>query len=134
MYDNSEAWERYKKSSLRKFIHEFRTFLKEQDEVLVFDEVKNLEFKSAVNYLKTQFCSEEPIRKLRSRFRTFAYKQRKSIINISVSAETKSKLDYILKKCSYADHSDLLESILNLSETEDEELISAIEEVNMKLN
>jgi hypothetical protein len=134
LYDNSEYWSSYKDSMLLKYLLEFKEQfnLDENEAKELFTQLGDLDFKRTVALLKGLANEDGPIVKLRTRFRSYAYKQRNGLINLSISYSLKSKLDYIIENCGFADYNDLIESLLSDERDQDLELMSAIETVTSK--
>jgi hypothetical protein len=132
LYDNSEYWSSYRDSVLLKYLLEFKDqFNLDEDRANeIFAELSDLDFKETVALLRELSGDDSPIVKLRTRFRSYAYKQRNGLVNLSISCALKSKLDHIMKTCGFSDYNDLIESLLSDEKERDLELMAAIKTVS----
>ena len=114
-YDNSQVWEAYRNKFLLAFIKEFSTELQlGATGVVDFYEVcKSLSYEDMQSEVTRNSVNYVPLEKLRTRFRTYAYKSRRNLSSISISRSTKEKLDKLIEKDGFADHdySDVIEHL-----------------------
>jgi len=109
-YDNSGHWEAYRDRSMLAFLREFSSELNLDDAEIsefyetclaaTYEETQALIGERAKNYV--------PLEKLRTRFRTYAYKMRKDLSSISISNKAKDKLDEVVAKHGFSDYSDAI--------------------------
>lgn len=114
IYDNVPYWEEYRNNYIGKFLKEFESHLNLSDKTItnIIDECSNIEYKEMQAVLRRYCNSQQPMDKLRTRFKSYAYKQRNNLSSISISKETKAGLDKLIKAHGFADYSDIIVHIV----------------------
>ena len=84
----------------------------------IANSMSTLPYEKAVELLNSRCKNKETIDTLRGRFRSYAYKQRKRLVSISISADVKSKLDDIGKKAGTSSSSDTINYLIQLASSE----------------
>ena len=99
MNDNNEPWKQYSRRLLVRFLNEFQSNLKPNENVSnIANSMSNLPYEKAMDLLNSRCRNEETVKALRGRFRSYAYKKRKRLVSISISVDVKEKLDDIGSK------------------------------------
>jgi hypothetical protein len=113
-YDNTTQWNEYSKLHLNKFIDEFRQKLNPSKASIrkLKSVLERSNFKEACAWIEINQTDPEPLYKLRSRFRTYAYKKRNHLTNVTISTDVKEKLDRVMSKLGYVDYSDVIDNLL----------------------
>lgn len=119
MNDNNEPWKQYSRKLLVRFLNEFQNdFKKKEDIDYIANCMSNLPYEKAVELLNSRCKNKETVDTLRGRFRSYAYKQRKRLVSISISADVKGKLDDIGKKAGTSSSSDTINYLIQLASSE----------------
>lgn len=110
-YDNSQVWEAYRDKYLLAFLREFSTELQlgATEVVDFYEECKYLTYPDMQSAVTAKSTNYLPLEKLRTRFRSYAYKARNNLSSISIRMTTKQKLDKLIEEDGFADYSDVIE-------------------------
>jgi flagellar biosynthesis component FlhA len=114
-YDNSAHWEEYRKNHLFLFLKEFESEFNLKDKTIdtLIDECLVVDYKEMQSIIRRVSDTRVPLTKLRTRFRSYAYKHRNNLSSISITSEVKGLLDEKIKELSFSDYSDLIKLMLN---------------------
>lgn len=116
MNDNNEPWKQYSRRLLVRFLNEFQSNLKPNENVSnIANSMSNLPYEKAMDLLNSRCRNEETVKALRGRFRSYAYKKRKRLVSISISVDVKEKLDDIGSKAGTSSASDTINFLIQLA-------------------
>ena len=120
-YDNSQFWTEYRDAHIETFLLEFKDLFETKERTMeeLTQECRVADYKEIQSIFRRYLKEKEPLNKLRSRFRTYAYKQRNQLSSISISMTTKEKMDSLIGEHGYADYSDLIEQLMKHSNLSD---------------
>jgi hypothetical protein len=74
-----------------------------------YEECKDLTYPDMQSAVAAKSTNYLPLEKLRTRFRSYAYKARNNLSSISIRMTTKQKLDKLIEEDGFADYSDVIE-------------------------
>ena len=113
MNDNNEPWKQYSRKLLVRFLNEFQSNLKTNENVInIANSMSDLSYEKAMNLLYSRCRDKETVETLRGRFRSYAYKKRKRLASISISIDVKNKLDDIGSKAGTSSASDTINYLI----------------------